>query len=213
MNNGENTMTKEQYLINPCANLSIPYWKHLLFKQPKNIDIFHASDYHKDDLHNHIEKYFRLIHYLEKAIKHHQSISSINIAQDMKDLILQINHSYSNERITVNKDDIDCWINHPTYDYALWIKVVIDGHMIASGIAEYDENTKEGIIEWVQVMPEYQRQGYGRMIVEELLYRLSKKANFVTVSGRLHNDSNPKWLYKSCGFEGSDIWYVCYKKP
>lgn len=47
--------------------------------------------------------------------------------------------------------------------------------MIASGIAEYDENTKEGIIEWVQVLPEYRRQGYGRMIVEELLHRLSKK--------------------------------------
>jgi len=131
----------------------------------------------------------------------------------MKDLILQINHSYSKERITVNKDDIERWINHPTYDDTLWIKVVIDGHMIASGIAEYDENTKEGIIEWVQVMPEYQRQGYGRMIVEELLYRLSKKANFATVSGRLHNESNPKCLYESCGFEGSDIWYVCYKQP
>ena len=56
MNNGENTMTKEQYLVNPCANLSIPYWKHLLFKQPKNIDIFHASEYHEDGLYNHIEK-------------------------------------------------------------------------------------------------------------------------------------------------------------
>jgi len=206
-------MTKEEYLVNPCAKLSIPYWKYLLFKQPQNIDIFHESDYHEDSLYNHVEKYFRIIHYLEKSIKCHQSISSINIAQDMKDLILQINHSYINEKITVTKDDIDRWINHPTYDYSLWVKVVIDGHMIASGIPEYDENTKEGIIEWVQVMPEYQRQGYGRMIVEELLYRLSKKANFATVSGRLHNDSNPKRLYESCGFEGSDIWYVCYKEP
>lgn len=204
-------MTKEEYLVNPCAKLSIPYWKYLLFNQPPNIDIFHASDYHEDGSYNHIEKYFRLIHYLEKSIKHHQSISSINIAQDMKDLILQINHSYSNERITVNKDDIERWINHPTYDDTLWIKVVIDGHMIASGIAEYDENTKEGIIEWVQVMPEYQRQGYGRMIVEECLYRLSKKADFVTVSGRLYNDTNPKLLYESCGFEGLEIGMFAIK--
>jgi len=204
-------MTKEEYLVNPCANLSIPYWKYLLLKQPHNIDIFHERDYLQNDLYNHVEKYFRLIHYLEKSLKHHQSISNINIAQDMKDLILQINHSYSNERITVNKDDIERWINHPTYDQSLWIKVVVDGHMIASGIAEYDKNTKEGIIEWVQVLPEYQRQGYGRMIVDELLYRLSKKADFVTVSGRLLNDSNPKRLYESCGFKGSDLWYVCYK--
>lgn len=36
MNNGENIMRKEQYLVNPCANLSIPYWKRQLFKQSKN---------------------------------------------------------------------------------------------------------------------------------------------------------------------------------
>jgi GNAT superfamily N-acetyltransferase len=110
------------------------------------------------------------------------SISSINVAQDIRDLILLINHSYSNERITVSKDDVKRWINHLSYDQSLWVKLVVDGCMIASGIAEYDDNTKEGIIEWVQVLPEYQRQGYGRMIVERLLHRLSKKADFVTVS-------------------------------
>lgn len=204
-------MTKEEYLVNPCAKLSIQYWKYLLFNKPQNIDIFHENDYRQDDLYNHVEKYFRLIHYLEKPMTAHQSISDINIAQDMKDLILQINHSYSNERIIVNIEDVERWRNHPTCDQSLWVKVVVDGCMIASGIAEYDENTKEGIIEWVQVLPEYQQQGYGRMIVEELLYRLSKKADFVTVSGRLRNDSNPMRLYESCGFQGSDIWYVCYK--
>jgi GNAT superfamily N-acetyltransferase len=86
----------------------------------------------------------------------------------MIDLILQINRSYINERIAVSKDDIDCWINHPTYDKSLWVKVVVDSCMIASGIVEYDENTKEGVIEWVQVSPEYQRQGYGIIIVEEI---------------------------------------------
>jgi hypothetical protein len=148
-------MTKEEYLVNPCAKLSIPYWKHLLFKQPSNIDIFHESDYREDNLYNHVEKYFRLIHYLESSVKPHQSISEINIAQDRKDLILQINHSNINEKITISKDDIERWMKHPTYDKSLWVKVVIERHFIASGIAEFDENTKEGIIEWVQVLPEY----------------------------------------------------------
>ncbi len=67
-------MTKEEYLVNPCANLSIPYWKHLLFKQPQNIDICHESDYPEDGLYNHVEKYFRIIHYLEKYIICHQYI-------------------------------------------------------------------------------------------------------------------------------------------
>lgn len=211
MNEENDMMTKEEYLVNPCEKLSIPYWKYLSFKQPGNIEIYHEKDYLKEKSYSHVEKYFRLIHYLKKSIKHHPFISNIKITQDMNDLILQINHSYVNERIIVNKDDVESWLSHSTYDHSLWVKVVIDGHILASGIAEYDENTKEGVIEWVQVLPEYQGQGYGKMIVQELLYRLSKKADFATVSGRLYNDSNPKRLYESCGFEGSDIWYVCYK--
>lgn len=211
MNEELNLMTKEEYLANPCEKLSIPYWKHLSFKQPGNIEIYHEKDYLEDNSYSHVEKYFRFIHYLKKSIKHHQSITNITTNQDIRDVILQINHSYINERIIVNKDDIERWISHPTYDGSLWIKIVIDNRMIASGIAEYDESTKEGVIEWVQVLPEYLGRGYGKIVVQELLYRLSKKADFVTVSGRLFNDSNPKRLYESCGFEGSDIWYVCYK--
>jgi hypothetical protein len=48
------------------------------------------------------------------------------------------------------------------------------------------------------------------MIVNELIYRLSKIADFITVSGRVDNNSNPFRLYKSCGFVGNDIWYICY---
>lgn len=211
MNEELNLTTKEEYLVNPCKILSITYWKHLSFKQPGNIEIYHEKDYLKDNSYSHVEKYFRIMHYLKKSIKHHQLISNITINQDMRDLILQINHSYINGKIIVNKGDIERWISHPTYDGSLWTKVVVDNRLVASGIAEYDESTKEGVIEWVQVLPEYQGRGYGKMIVQELLYRLSKKADFVTVSGRLFNDSNPKRLYESCGFEGSDIWYVCYK--
>lgn len=82
--------------------------------------------------------------------------------------------------------------------------------IIATGIAEFDANIKEGIIEWVQVLSEYRNQWYGKIIVKELLYRLSKMADFVTVSGRLNNDSDPKHLYEFCGFEGNDIWHICY---
>lgn len=58
-------MTKEEYLVNPFAKLSIPYWKYLLFNKPQNIDVFHENDYRQDDLYNHVEKYFRLIHYFK----------------------------------------------------------------------------------------------------------------------------------------------------
>ena len=82
--------------------------------------------------------------------------------------------------------------------------------MAASGIAEFDEVCQEGIIEWVQVLPEYKGRGLGKKIVDVLLNRLkSIGASFVTVSGNLDNTSKPLELYRKCGFAGDDIWYIC----
>lgn len=203
-------MKKEEYLKNPCAKLSIPYWKHKTYNKPNNITIYHEKEYSETKEYKHVERYFRLIHHLKKPIEHQESTLNIDIEFDMDELIHQINDSYIKEKITVNKDILKGWMKHSTYNQSLWIKIISDGHIIASGIAEFDDNIKEGIIEWVQVLPEYHNQGYGKIIVQELLYRLSKMADFVTVSGRLYNDSNPKRLYESCGFEGNDIWYICY---
>jgi len=85
-----------------------------------------------------------------------------------------------------------------------------NGEMASSGIAEYDEECREGIIEWVQVLPEYRRKGFGKKIVTVLLNRLKNiGADFVTASGSLDNTSKPLELYKKCGFIGDDIWYIC----
>ena len=42
--------------------------------------------------------------------------------------------------------------------------------------------------------------------------RLKKKADFVTVSGKINNKSNPENLYLKCGFENKTIWHVLTKK-
>ena len=47
-----------------------------------------------------------------------------------------------------------------------------------------------------------------RVSVEELLIRLVKRADFVTVSGRMNNPNNPYALYLNCGFETPVIWHV-----
>lgn len=205
-----NKMTKDEYLKDPCSKLSLPYWKHLSFNKPNNITIYHENEYSNQNNYSHVERYFRLIHHLSSPLKHQESAIDIDIKNDANEIIEQINRSYLSERISVSEDDIENWIKHSTFDQSLWIKLMFDGHIVASGIAEFDSDTKEGIIEWVQVLPEYQNRGYGKIIVNELLYRLSKMADFVTVSGRLDNDSNPKRLYESCGFEGANIWYICY---
>lgn len=84
-------------------------------------------------------------------------------------------------------------------------------HLVGCGIADFDREAKEGILEWIQVLPEYRGKKIGKMIVNELLFRM-KNADFATVSGKINNRTNPERLYRSCGFVGNDIWHVLTKK-
>ncbi len=122
-----------------------------------------------------------------------------------------INESYKHENIVVSEQDILQWKQHKTFREELCVYINADnGKKAASGIAEFDEVCREGIIEWVQVLPEYRGRGLGKKIVDVLLNRLkSIGASFVTVSGNLDNTSKPLELYRKCGFTGDDIWYIC----
>ena len=101
----------------------------------------------------------------------------------------------------------------PVYDPVLWIAVRDreTGQIAATGIAELDARIGEGILEWIQVSPEYRRRGLGQYIVKELLYRIKDKARFVTVSGKANNPDNPYALYCACGFGNPVIWHVVRK--
>lgn len=54
---------------------------------------------------------------------------------------------------------------------------------------------------------------FGERILEggdlnELLWRMKEKVDFVTVSGKSDNKTNPEGLYRSCGFTGNDLWHI-----
>ena len=86
------------------------------------------------------------------------------------------------------------------------------GEIIASGIAEQDATIREGVLEWIQVSPAYRRRGWGRIIVYELLWRLTDQADFVTVSGKVNERTAPRALYDRCGFGEAVIWHVLKKR-
>lgn len=205
-------MTLQEYLANPCKTLSIPYYKNKQISLPKHVKIYHHDEYSKVNKEFiKVEKYFRLIHRLHnKPNDSNEIVETINIKNDLEELITHINTCYEKEKIKVKSTDINQWIIRETYREDLWVKIVENGKIIASGIAEIDAEANEGILEWIQVDPQFQGKGYGKIIVSELIYRLAKTVDFITVSGRLDNESNPLRLYKSCGFEGDDIWYICY---
>ncbi len=99
------------------------------------------------------------------------------------------------------------------YDPSLWlmVKELGSGEAVACAIAEYDPEAREGILDWVQVLPAFHRQGIGKAMVYALLTLVKGKAAFATVSGQMNNPSNPEALYRACGFEGLDVWHVLKK--
>lgn len=128
---------------------------------------------------------------------------------ELADVAEIINLSYSWANYT--KDVVEKWIHHPVYDPALWVWVVDQetNALAGLGIAEFDARIPEVSLEWIQVHPNYRKRGVGQAIVLELLHRSKQKeALFATVSGKQGDDSNPEGLYRRCGFEGSDVWWV-----
>lgn len=198
----------ERYLKDPCRTLSIPYWKHKTIKTPSNIMIIHNDEFYNQ--YSNYQRFFRIKHDLKTITKVVNEVEPVDIENDKELLIEMINKCYKHEQIIVNKEDIDKWISNPTFNKSLWVKIIKNNEIIASGIAEYDQEINEGILEWIQVLPEYQKQGYGKDIVNALLKQLKNlNTKFVTVSGNYDNNTNPLKLYRNCGFEGNDIWYIC----
>ena len=118
---------------------------------------------------------------------------------------------YDKER--ASEDELFAYRQRPTYSPDLWLAILDEttGEIIASGIAEVDRDIREGVLEWIQVSPTYRRRGWGRIIVKELLYRMTGRADFATVSGKLNDPSDPRAVYESCGFGGEAVWHVLHK--
>ena len=157
--------------------------------------------------------FFRLIHKQNEAeakapIPTGFSISDVDIRQEAQKVSELIGQCY--EDIHPNTETVMSWAKHPVFDPSLWIWVIDDtqGIPVGLGIAEIDNVILEGSLEWIQVLPQYRGLGIGKSIVQELLSRLGGRVKFTTVAGEVDNKTNPEALYRSCGFEGRDIWWM-----
>lgn len=206
---GRGRMDINEYLQDPCGKLSIPYRKSETTAIPDDIRIIHARDWNGQ--YSDHKRFFRVRHDLKDLPPIDFDHDTISIDCQTKELCDMINASYRHEGISVTEKDVLQWKEHPTFREDLCVYINADGGiMAASGIAEYDKSCREGVIEWVQVLPEYRNRGLGKRIVTVLLYRLkSIGADFVTVSGDLDNAADPLRLYRACGFYGDDVWYIC----
>lgn len=201
-----------EYLADPCGTLSIPYWKAISTTIPENMEIFHNRDYRPDSWRSHL-RYFRLLHDLKSICKSSSSPIQFITARecDLETIISIINQSYSDIQVTAVQ--MESYRKTPAFAPDLWVLAVhpATNECVGCGIADLDEVAGELILEWIQVLPQFRRQGVGQAIVNELLRRGQGKAHFATVSGRADDPSSPESLYRSCGFTGNDIWHICRK--
>ena len=169
---------------------------------------------HEDEFNNNaevVERYFKMIHYLDDVKSCLYISLPVDIKKDLDKLVIQINDSYQHENITISKVKLLEIIDSPQFNNRLWRKIEKDGKIIGSILALIDKEINEGIIDYIQVSPEYRNKNYGKELLIDCLNEFKDMADFVTVSGRIGNITNPRKLYASCGFKGNDIWYICKK--
>lgn len=207
-------MEKDFYLQDPCGVSSLPFWKTNSITIPDDMLILREDDprlqvacqTNVDTL------YFKLIHRLQETYSPclHDDFHFIHPSD--KDLSRHIASCYDAEK--ASEDELFAYRHRPTYSPDLWLAILNEttGEIIASGIAELDATIREGVLEWIQVSPTYRRRGWGRIIVNELLWRLTERADFVTVSGKVNEHTNPRALYERCGFGEAVIWHVLKKR-
>lgn len=205
------SISKEEYLKDPCGASSLPFWKTEQFDVPDNISVIRDDSFDKDVSPGADARYFRLIHRLRTVLAPELPDGYVLTEAGPEELARHISGCYTGERVSAR--ELEEYTGQEVYDADLWIAVreQLTGRIVASGIGEYDARIGEGILDWIQVSPGYRRRGLGRIIVCELLRRLCGKADFVTVSGRTDNARGPFALYMACGFEHPVIWHVVAK--
>ena len=147
----------EYYINNPCSSLSIPYWKSKNIIIPNSMKIVHETRFSEELLKEYEdETYFRLYHSMKELSKTQPEGYDIVTAspEDIETIVSVINHSYAD--LQVNKEQMRSYTQTPVYQPELWIliKESATGRCVGCGIADFDSETEELILEWIQVLPE-----------------------------------------------------------
>lgn len=200
--------SREEYLLDPCRASSLPYWKTMKMPIPPHVKIVHHDDLSPaDPLLPKYDAYFRLKHDLtdisEPVLPTGYSLRPFTLTE----LAAHIGSCYE---MHFPEERLQSMSRLQVYHPDLWITVWNDQTdcIAASGIADFDADIGEGVLEWIQVSSEHRRHGLGQFIVLMLLQRMKPHARFATVSGRCDNHTNPEAMYRSCGFQGNDVWHV-----
>lgn len=202
----------QQYLRDPCGTTSIPYWKYKSVAVPPNMRIVHQREMTGGLLLDHNdEPYFRLYHDLKHIGR--TAAGEVEIVGASTDEFVRLINGCHTD-LSVTAEQIESYRHTPVYRPDLWIllKERDTRATVAGGIADYDGETGELILEWIQALPAYRGRGRGQLVVNTLLSKMRNEARFATVSGKVNNPANPERLYRACGFTRTDVWHILTRK-
>lgn len=204
-------MTVEEYKRDPCGASSLSFWKTEQIAPPPSIAIYRDDAFDENRCPGEDTPYFKLIHDLKNVRQPAPPAGYTLTGIRPEELASHIRKCYQAEYVT--DAEMEAYTRREVYDKDLWITLreSATGEIAASGLGELDTRIGEGTLDWIQISPDFRRKGLGKFVVCELIQRLSKKASFVTVSGRMDNPGNPFGLYLSCGFTNPVIWHIVRK--
>ncbi len=225
----------EKYINDPINTLAIPYWKHsktairkdMMYVSKENYDETLYRDF--DDV-----LYLRLQHNLLN-LKLGKFSGNFFVRSFKRNENLYI-HQLINEcyDLEISKDYVDKLIKDETFNDILCVflynsKVyTIDNNLpkknnkekhsnrvykpIGLVIAQFDLKTEEASIEWLCVQEKYRNKGLGKLLIEEVLLRISNVAEFATVTFPLDNQYHLESLFRNAGFTGNAVWHMLKKQ-
>lgn len=99
------------------------------------------------------------------------------------------------------------WRELPVCDESLWLWVRsrTSEEAVGLGISTYQVCIRECYLDWIQVVPEYQGRGLGRLLVSETIRRAIGKSDIIRVTGMADD------FYRKCGFVRTESWRIITK--
>ena len=213
-----------RYLWDPCRVSALAYWKERTYPKPQGLEVFLAETWQalpelEKASFSRIDTFFKLRHDLSNLEDpvlppdfRFRTFDPESEA-DFDHALAIIQGAYPSTDLNLPK--LKALMDTPVYQADLWFFLDIlerdEFKPVAFALGDLDPLIGEGILEWIQVDPDYRRWGLGKALVLEILRRMKGRASFATVSGDVHNANDPLSLYRKAGFVGQGLWVIAYR--